>query len=197
MTTRYSPTAWSTLPRGWDNNADGWPEHRRDALHEIVLLDNKVESIFETACCTGHYIKRLREIGYPGTYLGIDITPEFVIEARKLHPNEVFEICDIRDLPLFWRSPRPLFDLTLVTGILQHLSPEDLPDALSEVALVTEKYLLLSYTQAEETKITFDGKFFQNYYSEEYMRGLVPEDFEVETYRNVGRFATVLLKRKK
>ena len=82
-------------------------------------------------------------------------------------------------------------------GILQHLSPEDLPDALSEVALVTEKYLLLSYTQAEETKITFDGKFFQNYYSEEYMRGLVPEDFEVETYRNVGRFATVLLKRKK
>lgn len=51
----------------------------------------------------------------PKNYLGIDFVPEFIEEARKLHPEHKFEVVDLRD-PLPYGDKE--FDLAFAVAVI-------------------------------------------------------------------------------
>ena len=185
----YNPNAWETLPANWNNNAEGWPEHRLDIL-DVFLGLLPVDSILEIACCTGHYIRELRKLSFVGDYLGIDITPRFIEQARMLSPKEGFGIQDARSLIIYGK-----YEVVLATGILMHLTLEDGWKALRDWIACSKRYIILSYYSGDQSKEVFSQGFYHNVIARSDIEAILNENEQITTYNIVGRFATCLIEK--
>ena len=61
-------------------------------------------SILDIGCGVGHLVEYLSEIGYRGTYTGIDILPEMVATALISYPTWGFRACDILNPEIKWEA---------------------------------------------------------------------------------------------
>ncbi|MEO1273453.1 MAG: class I SAM-dependent methyltransferase, partial [Myxococcota bacterium] len=99
---------------GWSSQAD--QELRFE--HLLEALDPTLEqfSLLDVGCGTGALYAYLKRTGRQVDYLGLDIVPAMVDEARRLHPEGSFERADLLAEP-----PERMFDVVFCCGVLTHL----------------------------------------------------------------------------
>ena len=191
--TMYNPNAWTDLPEAWDNQAQDWKPHRLDVLTQIITLLSETESILEMACCTGHYIRKLRELGYKGYYEGIDITPRFISRAKALSPREHFEVGDV----MYPKQGTNDFDLVMLVGILMHIPRPK--KAIEEACRIAHKYVIMSFYSSEPDTVHIGtAEFLETHFSETHIRRMIPPDFKCISYTRIEShrpFATCVLKK--
>lgn len=99
--------SWRSI---WDQ------ELRFEVLCEIFdrVPPEEPFSVLDVGCGLGELVGYLRRRGDDCRYLGIDLLPEMVEEARRRHPGERFEIVDL----LHQDPPGAPFDFVLASGLL-------------------------------------------------------------------------------
>ena len=126
------------------------PEIRVKAFR--TMLDGlNLNRVLEVGCNRGHNLAVLKSL-YPDIEL-VGIEPNQ--QAREI-ANRNFPILagDTRDL--LFRSD--CFDLAFTAGVLIHISPADLHQAMREIARVSSAYILaIEYFAEEDTEVTYRG----------------------------------------
>jgi ubiquinone/menaquinone biosynthesis C-methylase UbiE len=100
-------------------------------------------SVLEFACGSANDYRAFAEAGLGAhlDYLGIDLSPKNVANARRRHPEARFEVGDILELP----QPDRSFDLVVASDIFEHLSLEAMEAALAEAARLAREGLILTF----------------------------------------------------
>lgn len=106
-------------------------------FYKRILKDIEVEKILEVGCNRGH---NLVAVSYCGQYdlYGIDINPYSIVVARD-NKEISFAVGNIYDI-LYKDN---FFDLVMTIGVLIHLEPNTLKDAIKEILRVSKKYFLM------------------------------------------------------
>ena len=106
-------------------------------FYKRILKDIKPDKILEVGCNRGH---NLVAVSYCGQYdlYGIDINPYSIVVARD-NKEISFTVGNIYDI-LYKDN---FFDLVLTVGVLIHLEPNTLKDAIKEILRVSKKYFLM------------------------------------------------------
>lgn len=104
---------------GVGEKALGWGPKGRSSLRNEILLsrwDLKHCSILDFGCGFGSLLPHLKARGVKEkNYLGIDINPDLIARARRLHPKARFEVVDIL------REGKDLSaDYVLSSGVFNH-----------------------------------------------------------------------------
>jgi ubiquinone/menaquinone biosynthesis C-methylase UbiE len=121
-----------------------WQLMEREIFSEFVkkiVSSESVKKISDIGCGMGDYTYHLSKL-YPDiTFSGSDFSKEMIELANKKQklPNNNFKVCDLRKLDFSDKE----FDVTLCLNTLHHIHTDDLPKALSELARITKKHLVL------------------------------------------------------
>lgn len=83
--------------------------------------------LLDLGCGTGELAGSFIKAGYD--YFGVDIEQERIDYARKVYPGGKFHVMDASDL----NYPDGYFDQILVTGVLHHLSDEEVRSIVREM----------------------------------------------------------------
>ena len=121
-------------------------------FYKRILKDIEIEKILEVGCNRGH---NLVAVSYCGQYdlYGIDINPYSIVVARD-NKEISFTVGNIYDI-LYKDN---FFDLVMTVGVLIHLEPNTLKDAIKEILRVSKKYFLMmeyNYDFEEFEKIPY------------------------------------------
>lgn len=86
----------------YDNFAHTFSKSRQDhpwpELEYIIrdLRDHGYTTVLDVGCGNGRCIEEFEKMDTrPERYLGIDNSTRMIEEARRLHPNYRFEVCDM------------------------------------------------------------------------------------------------------
>lgn len=97
-----------------DGRALGWGSSASQEIRFKVLLnmgDCLNASILDVGCGGGHLLDILHSRGFTGRYTGIDLVPEMVKAAKKRHPNQDFQSCNIDGIKAHF------YDYVLASGV--------------------------------------------------------------------------------
>ncbi len=114
---RLSRHGFGPLALGWDKGNQGV---RFAAV--LRALGGGFSSLLDLGCGLGDLFGALRAEGWRGRYLGLDIVPEFVAEARRRHAGEGAEF---RELDLDRGDLGEAFDVAVAIGILNHRTRQE------------------------------------------------------------------------
>lgn len=130
------------------------------------LMNSGAGRIIDAGCLDGHYIRRLRQLGYTGEYVGLDVTPSFIARAKMLSPGENFMVADVRErFPLCG-------DTAMLANVLMHL---DRPkDALEHLCEAASREVLISTYSSEAGAIEVDDGFLNRWYKRDEVVGMMP-----------------------
>lgn len=127
-----------------------------DTHEEIIRKEIKPESsILDIGCGYGRLAPLFEN------YLGMDFSPDFIIEAKRLYPNKNFELQDIRKLPYKDKTFDFGIAISIRNMILGNLGIEEWQKMEKELKRVCKKVLILEYGETEDyndTKKTI-GKY--------------------------------------
>ena len=143
-------------------------------FYKKALKDLEVEKILEVGCNRGHNLKAISYCGQYDLY-GIDINPYSILIAREMKEIN-FANGNIFDI-LYKDN---YFDLVMTVGVLIHIDPHDLKNAIKELLRVSSKYYLMmeyNYEFEEFEKIEYRdsvGLWRGNF------KQLVLDNFDVE-----------------
>lgn len=195
VTSRYSPTAWSQHATveslqgsyvwlGWDGPGlyrQKLADATAEALHEVYVRKNRTPSLLDVACFTGNYYAKLREMAaFPFVYNGVDVTPEYVAEAKAQHKGATFTVGSALDLPKDWSKTA---DVVLCAGLLIHV--EDPACVIAECVRVAKDWLVLGVSlNTSLQNLDFQdydpaGQFINRRYRPGYIDGLLSEHGEI------------------
>jgi len=121
-------------------------------FYKKALKDLEVERILEVGCNRGHNLKAISYCGQYDLY-GIDINPYSILIAREMKEIN-FANGNIFDI-LYKDN---YFDLVMTVGVLIHIDPHDLKNAIKELLRVSNKYYLMmeyNYEFEEFEKIEY------------------------------------------
>lgn len=127
------PTLWNLFRRILEFN---FREEKRVIARELMPQAEEIKRagrrprLLDLGCGTGELAPVFLRAGY--SYTGIDIAPERIAYAAKTFPRGKFQVMDASAL----RYPDGHFDQILVTGVLHHLSDEEVRDIVKEMARV-------------------------------------------------------------
>lgn len=109
--------------------------------------------ILEVGCNTGTQLLFLEQMGF-GDLHGIDIQDYALDRARERLPRAVLSQASTFALPY----PDGYFDLVFTSGVLIHIAPTDLPQALAEIHRCTRRWIWgFEYYAPETTKVVYRG----------------------------------------
>jgi 2-polyprenyl-3-methyl-5-hydroxy-6-metoxy-1,4-benzoquinol methylase len=129
------PWIWNSCRWGMDK-AFGLYSSRIALMRRWGLSDPRL-SVLDIGCGTGQ-LAQITE----GEYLGIDLDPQYIQNARRLHQrdNVKFECADVASV----RDAGRKFDLILMIDILHHLPDASARSLLHAVAAMSSKYVFNS-----------------------------------------------------
>lgn len=155
MPDHFDPEAWQRAPAGY-LPADDAEEDLDPVSENLVnwILGLGPTEILDVGCCNGRYIRWLRQRGYGGEYVGLDVTPAFLEQARRRNPAETFLPADLtRDLPATG------FSLVLAANVLMHL--RDPLEPVGRLCEASTQYVILSvYASDRKIEWTHDEHFY-------------------------------------
>lgn len=128
------PTLWNLFRRILE--FDFYEEKRvigvelRPLAERIRREEGRKPRILDLGCGTGELASVFLKRGY--SYVGIDIEQERITYAAKTYPQGKFHVMDASALAY----PDGYFDQILVTGVLHHLSDEDVRSIVREMKRV-------------------------------------------------------------
>ena len=131
---------------GWSGNVVESSEDIAEIVSEIMKLSPKGR-ILEIRCGTGKLVNELSHRGFVIT--GIDPSKEAIAHCNE-NCSGSFQIAMAHSMPF----EDEFFDTVISTDYLEHISEEDLPAAIHEIARVTRNqlYLRISTHHAREKK---------------------------------------------
>lgn len=104
---------------GYDPRTLGWNKGRqrvRFAAAKEGLRPEDYASVLDVGCGFGDLFAFLRADGWQGRYLGIDIVPELLLEARDRFGGGA----DFAELDLTSERPEGSWDLAVALGVFNH-----------------------------------------------------------------------------
>jgi len=124
----------------------------RSELNREFLADIAQDaSLLEVGCNTGNQLMMLRQMGWTNLS-GVELQPYAAEILRGRLPDVAVELGSALALP----HPALAFDVVFTSGVLIHISPQDLPRALDEIYRVSKKYIWgLEYYAAEATEVKY------------------------------------------
>ena len=109
-----------------------------------------VQRTLEIGCNTGHNFLAMDPFG-PIEMVGVDPQAGALRIAKERGVSATLLIGSVFNIPFF----SGYFDFVMTNGVLMHVSPEDLPNALSEIKRVSRKYFFtMDYFDEIETVVT-------------------------------------------
>lgn len=127
----------------------------RSAMNEEFLSGfERSIKILEVGANVGVQLEMLRQQGFENL-LGIEINKYAVLQAKKLRPEIDIIVGSAFDLPFRDRY----FDLVFTSGVLIHIAPHDLGQALNEIYRVSNCYIWgFEYFADELTEVKYRGQ---------------------------------------
>src|SRR3989344_1420316 len=141
----------------------------RTEMNRRFLPKPSIASVLEIGCNVGNQLSLLQSMGYANLY-GIEINTD-AIERAKKHTRGITIIeGSVFDIPF----EDNYFDLVFTSGVLIHISPQDLPRALIEIYRVSKKFIWgFEYFAETMTPITYRGhtdRLWKNDFAKLYMK---------------------------
>jgi pseudaminic acid biosynthesis-associated methylase len=107
----------------------------------------------EVGCNVGWNLVHLERLGIHGLY-GVEPQPSAVERARKRHPR--FNVVHGTAFDLPFRDG--LCDLVFTSGVLIHIAPDTLGDALDEIYRVARRWIVaIEYDHPSEHEVCYRG----------------------------------------
>ncbi len=121
-------------------------EHEMLELWHARLADAPIDErlkVIEFACGSANDYRAFVEAGIAPhlDYLGVDISPKNVANARRRHPEARFEVRDVLQLPYADGA----FDYVIASDLFEHLSLEAMERALDRAAGLAREGLILTF----------------------------------------------------
>ena len=109
------------LEFGYDPRTLGWNKDCQWVRFEAVFEGLRPEdfaSILDVGCGFGDLLVYLRGGGWTGRYIGVDLVPELIDEARRLHTDDTLAEFACQDIAGF--HPTQPVDLAVAIGAFNH-----------------------------------------------------------------------------
>jgi pseudaminic acid biosynthesis-associated methylase len=126
----------------------------REALN-LIFLENipKTASFLEVGCNVGNQLLQLQQLGY-GDLAGVELQPY----ALQLAQSRVKGPCLKQGSALALPYKDHSFDVVFTSGVLIHIAPEHLPQAMDEIHRCSKTYIWgTEYYAPELTEVTYRG----------------------------------------
>jgi pseudaminic acid biosynthesis-associated methylase len=122
---------------------------------QTMLAGLDLRRVLEVGCNRGHNLLAIEKVlPKPAELTGIEPNPHALEIARRAATSATFMRGTAYDLPF----PDEHFDLVFTAGVLIHIPPAELPQALTEIHRVSRRYLLaLEYHADRETPVPYRG----------------------------------------
>jgi len=134
-----------------DRNDHDKPE--RVTSWQRVLGDVRPTRVLEVGCNVGWNLTYLQRLGVSQLF-GIEPQPYAVMRARARAPE--FSVIQGTAFDLPFRDG--WFDLAFTSGVMIHISPDDLPHAMAEIYRVSSRYIVaIEYDHPSEQEIRYRG----------------------------------------
>lgn len=125
----------------------------RRAMNADFLAGLSINSILEVGCNVGIQLSLLQAAGFKNLH-GIEINPGAVQEARARLPQATIVEGSAFALPF----PDKAFDLVFTSGVLIHIHPDDVVEAMREIHRVSKHYIWgFEYYSETMQPITYRG----------------------------------------
>lgn len=119
------------ISTSYDAFAETFSESRKD-LHwpevDHIIADmqtREIRSLMDIGCGNGRLLEHLERAGYTlDHYLGTDSSSGMIREARSLHPEYVFDMCDMRDIGRH-RDDTLRYDALILLASYHHLTTRE------------------------------------------------------------------------
>jgi pseudaminic acid biosynthesis-associated methylase len=125
----------------------------RSELNRRFLSDLELDSVFEVGSNVGNQLRLLQSMGYQNLY-GLELQHYAVEKAKALTEHINIIQGSAFDIPFKDKC----FDLVFTSGVLIHISPNYINQALHEIYRVSRKYIWgLEYYADEYIEINYRG----------------------------------------
>lgn len=115
----------------------------------------EVTSALEVGCNVGGNIAWLAELLGAANVAGVDVNEAALERARAVAPGADLRIASAYELP--WDDGT--FDLAFTTGVLIHLPPEHVAEAMAEIVRCSRRYVLCGeYHASELEEVVYRGE---------------------------------------
>lgn len=131
----------------------------RKPFWQRIIDRTKPDTVFEVGCNTGWNLRALNEVS-PGLGLGgIDVNYTAVRAANSLGLGFDVHHKSIEQLEDLYYQPHWKLDLVFTAGVLIHVAPQDLEQAMRLIIGASTRYVLaVEYEADEETEIEYRGQ---------------------------------------
>lgn len=126
----------------------------RRQLNENFLKDIPLAArILEVGCNIGNQLLLLQQMGYSQLY-GIELQHYALLRARLSLRNVHLVEASALEIPFADNS----FNVVFTSGVLIHIAPPDIPQAMAEIHRCTRNYIWgLEYYAAETSEVQYRG----------------------------------------
>ncbi len=179
---------WSLYAnKNWMINGKDHPMYA-DIAKEVVG-----KTVLDAGCCTGnayHYLKNYK-------YTGVDITEKFIRGIKQRFPGVDAHVGSVLDLPFTCK-----FDTVICKDLLEHLHPDDVPTALSEMTRVMKERIVIGFfvPPGDEGSIKIDKGYYLNRYSKVWILEQIDKlglEADIKQYKKKDKsYAVYVLSRK-
>ena len=141
-------------PDEWDKfHLKNWGVTKVNMYNEALSSLSKEAKILEIGCNTGMQLVGLKRMGFKNLY-GIELQSNAVEESKKYTSGINIIQGSGFDVPF----KNGYFDLVFTSGVLIHISPDNLANIISEIYRCSSKYILgFEYFAEEETSVNYRG----------------------------------------
>lgn len=121
------------------------------------------DSVLDVGCGTGIDYPAFIDLGME--YIGVDITPKFITRFKELHPEADVRLASSLNLPFEDES----FDVVYSGGVIQHMHPDEYPEAIREMWRICKKGLILTTSKRFTPRVNViqklrGGQVYDNHY---------------------------------
>jgi len=126
---------------------------KREQMNKEILSDLHFDKILEVGTNVGNQLLVLQHMGYKNLW-GIEVSDYAFQEAKKKTLNMNLVKASAFDIPF----KDKYFDLVFTSGVLIHISPDDINKALDEIYRVSRKYIWgFEYHSEEYDEVNYRG----------------------------------------
>jgi len=140
------------MDQGWEGKfGNEYTKRNKDApdrsrFWDLVLKTYRPKTVLEVGCNVGFNVGAIAHLEKDIRVWGVDINEQALRVMHQKHPMVSGGWATIFDMPFKDRA----FDLVFTVGLLIHIKPKDLPDAIRETWRVTGETLLVAEYYSED-----------------------------------------------
>ena len=131
------------------NNAKDWAFIEDTHKRIIGNLIKPDDYVLDAGCGYG----RMANLFSPEKYVGVDFSEDFIENARKLFPYHNFVVTNLKKLPFKEKVFQWSFCISIRAMIVGNCGQNEWERMLKELKRVSEKVLILEYTDPEQYEI--------------------------------------------